>query len=284
MRSGSTSRARSPRPSSATWANPSTTSSPSATTPTRRAPSSPVRRVACTGRLEILPGPRAPKRNASRCSGWCGMSSESASNESSLEGREGRSDEEDEGAVFVHAELGQEPDGRGVLAEARWGRFEVMSAGCRVGHEIHPYAVEVMEEVGIDIGDQYPKGLRTYMGKMGFNYSIIVCARAEKDCPKTFPGVGTRLVWIFDDPRGEDVPEEERLEKFREIRDEIEQKIRDWLEHPEEELAKLRTERERERRERLEAARREAHERMQRLAGRTRERQQSAGTILVPYS
>ena len=47
------------------------------------------------------------------------------------------------------------------------------------------------------------------MGKMGFNYSIIVCARAERDCPKTFPGVGTRLVWIFDDPRGEDVPEEE---------------------------------------------------------------------------
>jgi DNA mismatch repair ATPase MutL len=68
-------------------------------------------------------------------------------------------------------------------------------------------------------------------------------------------------VWIFDDPRGEDVPEEERLEKFREIRDEIEQKIRDWLEHPEEELARLRDERERERKERLDVARREAESR-----------------------
>jgi len=172
----------------------------------------------------------------------------------------------------------------GFLREHGGDRFEVYSAGCKVGDEIHPYAVEVMEEVGIDISDQYPKGLRTYMGKMGFNYSIIVCARAEQDCPKTFPGVGTRLVWVFEDPRGEDIPEEERLEKFRGIRDEIEQKIRDWLEHPEEELAKLRAERERERCERLEAARREADERMQRLAGRTRERQQSAGTILVPYS
>jgi arsenate reductase len=133
--------------------------------------------------------------------------------------------------------------------------FEAYSAGCNPGEDVHPYAVEAMREVGIDISDQCPKGLRTYMGKVGFNYSIIVCARAEKDCPKTFPGVGTRLTWLFDDPRGEDVPEEERLNKLREVRDEIELKIKHWLEHPEEELAKLKEERERERLERLQAAR-----------------------------
>jgi arsenate reductase len=163
-------------------------------------------------------------------------------------------------------------------------RFEVYSAGCNPSDEIHPYAMWVMEEVGIDITDQYPKGLRTYMGKIGFNYSIIVCARAEKNCPKTFPGVGTRLVWIFDDPRAEDVPEEEMLNTFREIRDEIEQKILDWLEHPEEELAKLKEERERERRERLEAARRRADEHAQRLAGLPqdhRERLNSLASSLV---
>jgi arsenate reductase len=149
----------------------------------------------------------------------------------------------------------------GFLRKMAGDRFEVMSAGCNVGQEIHPYAVEAMWEVGIDISDQYPKGLRTYMGKVGFNYSIIVCARAEKDCPKTFPGVGTRLVWSFDDPRGEDVPEEKRLHKFREVRDEIELKIKDWLEHPEEELAKLRAERNKEREERLRAARRAREQR-----------------------
>ena len=158
-------------------------------------------------------------------------------------------------------------------------RFEAYSAGCNVGEEVHPYAMQVMEEVGIDISDQYPKGLKTYMGKVGFNYSITVRARAEKDCPKTFPGAGTRLIWIFDDPRAEDVPEEEMLDKFREIRDEIELKLKNWLEDPEEELAKLKAERERERRERLEAARREADERAQRLAGEpastTQERQHS---------
>jgi arsenate reductase (thioredoxin) len=143
----------------------------------------------------------------------------------------------------------------GFLREMAGDRFEVYSAGYRSGDEIHPYATEVMEEVGIDISDQYPKGLRAYLGKMGFNYAIIVCARAEKDCPKTFPGVGTRLGWVFDDPRGEDVPEEEMLEKFRQIRDEIEHKLLDWLEHPEAELAKIREERQRERQERLRAAR-----------------------------
>lgn len=130
-------------------------------------------------------------------------------------------------------------------------RFEVYSAGISPAGEIHPYAVRVMEEVGIDISDQYPKGLKTYLGKMGFNYLIIVCARAERDCPKTFPGVGTRLAWIFDDPRGKDVPEEERLERFREVRDEIEAKILHWLEHPEEEIARLKERRERERLERV---------------------------------
>jgi hypothetical protein len=60
-------------------------------------------------------------------------------------------------------------------------------------------------------------------------------------------------VWVFDDPRAEDVPEQEMLDKFR---DEIELKIKNWLEHPEEELAKLRAKRQRKREQRLRAAQR----------------------------
>lgn len=129
-------------------------------------------------------------------------------------------------------------------------RFEAHSAGCSAAGEIHPYAVRAMEEVGIDISGQRPKGLRTYMGKTGFNWSVVVCEGAEEDCPKTFPGVGTELTWPFPDPRGRDVPEEERFDRFREVRDAIERRILHWLEHPEEELARLKEERERERRER----------------------------------
>ncbi len=140
---------------------------------------------------------------------------------------------------------------QGFLRYLAGDRFEAYSAGVSPTDEIHPCAVEAMEEVGVDISDQYPKGLRTYLGKVGFNYLIIVCARAEEECPKTFPGVGTTLSWIFDDPRGADVPEEEMPERFREVRDEIEMKIKDWLDHPEEELRKLKEHRERERLERL---------------------------------
>lgn len=139
------------------------------------------------------------------------------------------------------------------LREHGGERFEAYSAGCEVADEVHLYAVQVMEEVGIDISDQYPKGLKAYMGRMHFGYLVTVCARAEKNCPTVFPGVGLKLSWLFDDPRGAEVAEEERLDKFREVRDQIEAKILHWLEHPEEEIAKLRAERERERKERWEA-------------------------------
>ena len=85
-----------------------------------------------------------------------------------------------------------------LLREHAGERFESYSAGCEVSEEIHPCAVRVMDEIGIDISEQYPKGLRTFMGKVGFNYSIIVCARAELNCPRTFPGVGTKLVGPLD--------------------------------------------------------------------------------------
>jgi arsenate reductase len=144
------------------------------------------------------------------------------------------------------------------LREHGGDRLEAYSAGCAAGDEVHPYTVRVMEEVGIDIKDQYPKGMREYMGEMHFGYLITVCARAEKECPTVFPGVGLKLTWLFDDPRGEGVREEGRLEKFREVRDQIEAKILHWLKHPEEELAKLKAERERERQQRLRAGYEEA--------------------------
>jgi len=107
----------------------------------------------------------------------------------------------------------------GLLKHLAGDRFEAYSAGLEPTGEIHPCAVEAMREIGIDISDQYPKGLSTYMGKMTFNYLIIVCARAEERCPKTFPGVGTTLSWIFDDPRrDEEIPYDSMLERFRTVR------------------------------------------------------------------
>ena len=146
----------------------------------------------------------------------------------------------------------------GFLRHLAGDRFEVYSAGIDPTHEIHPCAVEAMSEIGIDISEQYPKGLRTYLGKMGFNYLIIVCARAEERCPKTFPGVGATFSWIFEDPRREeDIPYDSMLERFREVRDEIELKIKGLAGASRGGAEKLREERERERRERMGAFRSE---------------------------
>ncbi len=81
----------------------------------------------------------------------------------------------------------------GFLRHLAGDHFEVYSAGTDPTDEIHPCAIEAMREVSIDISGQHPEGLKTYLGKMGFNYLIIVCAHAEERCPKTFPGVGTRF-------------------------------------------------------------------------------------------
>lgn len=139
----------------------------------------------------------------------------------------------------------------GFLREYGGERFDVHSAGISPASEIHLEAIKAMDESGIDISSQYPKGLGEYLGKRGFNYLIIVCDRAENECPKTFPGVGTRLTWIFDDPRAEPAPEGSLPERFRQVRDQIELKVRDWLDHPEEELRKLKEQRDREHRERM---------------------------------
>ncbi len=143
----------------------------------------------------------------------------------------------------------------GFLRHLAGDRFEAYSAGLDPTDEVHPCAVEAMREIGVDISDQRPDGLSAYMGKEHSNYLIIVCARAEERCPKTFPGVGTTFSWIFEDPRrDEDLPYESTLERFRAVRDGIEVRMRGWLEQPEAELKMLREERERERRERLEGA------------------------------
>ena len=86
-----------------------------------------------------------------------------------------------------------------------------------------------MEEMRIDLSDQHAKHVREYMGKMHFGFLITVCAQAEKNCPKTFLGVGERIHWPIEDPAAFEGSEEETLERFRQARDEIASRISLWL-------------------------------------------------------
>jgi arsenate reductase len=107
--------------------------------------------------------------------------------------------------------------------------FEVYSAGFEQ-MDINPLTRLVMAEMGLDLGGQYSKGVKEYLGKINFAYVIIVCDRAEKTCPTTFPSISQqRLFWPFEDPVAFEGTEEEKLAKFRGIRDQIEGRILQWL-------------------------------------------------------
>ncbi len=105
--------------------------------------------------------------------------------------------------------------------------FTITSAGLDPKPAIHPLAIEVMQEIGIDIRQQKPKDLKAFLGQH-FTYLITVCSNAESRCP-IFPGVIYRLFWPFDDPASFEGSNQEKLAKFRDIRDLIDMKIRGWM-------------------------------------------------------
>jgi len=76
---------------------------------------------------------------------------------------------------------------------------------------------------------QYAKSLMEYWGgKFNFTYLIVVCDRAEQECP-LFPFSTYRLYWPFEDPSAAQGSDEEKLERFRAVRDQIAAKVRGWL-------------------------------------------------------
>lgn len=106
-------------------------------------------------------------------------------------------------------------------------RFEVHSAGLEP-KGIHPYARQVMEEAGIPLDGHRSKSLDEYLMKVHIGYLVTVCANAEERCP-IMPGAGVRMHWPFDDPAAFEGTEKEKLAKFREVRDLIEERILAWL-------------------------------------------------------
>jgi arsenate reductase len=105
--------------------------------------------------------------------------------------------------------------------------FEVFSAGLEP-KSINPLTRQVMAELGFDLSQHTSKGLLQFLGRVNFGYIITVCSKAEAKCP-IFPGVSIRLYWPFDDPAEVEGTAEEKLSKFREVRDQIDQRIKEWL-------------------------------------------------------
>ena len=111
------------------------------------------------------------------------------------------------------------------LSHEEW---KVQSAGIFPSY-VHPLAIRVMEETGIDISQQTSKSMNQFLNEV-FDYIITLCDEAAQSCP-TFPGQGKRLHWSFQDPAAAIGTIEERLAVFRRVRDEIRTKIEEFLEN-----------------------------------------------------
>ncbi len=96
----------------------------------------------------------------------------------------------------------------------------VYSAGTNPSAHVHPKAIQVMKEAGIDISDGYPKDVDQFINE-SFDYVITVCDHAKETCPIFNGSVKKRLHIGFEDPAEATGSEEEVLTVFRHVRDEI---------------------------------------------------------------
>jgi arsenate reductase len=98
--------------------------------------------------------------------------------------------------------------------------LKVYSAGTEPSSEVHPKAVVVMNELGIDLSKNYPKNVSEFLNEE-FDYVISVCGGAKESCPSFIGSVKNRIHIGFDDPADAAGTEDEIYSEFRRIRDEI---------------------------------------------------------------
>ena len=99
----------------------------------------------------------------------------------------------------------------GLLRHDAGEGFEVASAGVAPSH-VRPEAIQVMNEVGIDISGHRSKSVDEFTGQE-FDYVITVCDNANEQCP-IFPGKTERIHWSFEDPAAVQGDEETRFGNF----------------------------------------------------------------------
>ena len=110
----------------------------------------------------------------------------------------------------------------GFLRHLDGNAVEAASAGTEPG-ALHPLAVEVMSEAGVDISGQRAKSVDDFV-QQRFDYVITVCDDAREACP-FFPGAARRLHWSLPDPSAASGNREERLSVFRAVRDGIKARV-----------------------------------------------------------
>ncbi len=104
--------------------------------------------------------------------------------------------------------------------------LEVHSAGIKPADKVNPKAVEVMNEIGIDLSSHRPKSVEMYLNDE-WDYVITVCGGANESCPRFNGKVSKRLHIGFDDPSDATGTDEFVMKEFRRVRDEIQIKFKE---------------------------------------------------------
>jgi arsenate reductase len=107
----------------------------------------------------------------------------------------------------------------GFLRAAVGDLVDVRSAGSEPTGAVHPRAIQVMSEIGLDISGHASKHVREFLAQP-VTTVITVCGNADDACP-IFPGKVTRYHWPFADPAHAQGTDEEVLREFRRVRDEM---------------------------------------------------------------
>lgn len=115
----------------------------------------------------------------------------------------------------------------GLLRHMAGDEFEVFSAGV-APTTVRPEAIEALAEIGIDISNHRSKSVDEFPGQE-FDYVITVCDNANEQCP-VFPGKTKRIHWSFEDPAAVTGEWDQRLEAFRKVRDQIEERLIEFAE------------------------------------------------------
>lgn len=107
----------------------------------------------------------------------------------------------------------------GILRQVAGEFLNVQSAGSKPAGYVHPLAIKALAEIGIDISKNHSKHMNEFL-KEPVETVITVCGNADQACP-IFPGQVNRHHWPFYDPAHAEGTDEEKLEIFRQVRDEI---------------------------------------------------------------
>lgn len=98
--------------------------------------------------------------------------------------------------------------------------LHVFSAGTHPAKQVNPKAIDVMQELGIDISRQIPTNVEVYLNDT-WDYVITVCGGANESCPAFIGNVKKRLHIGFEDPSEAQGDEQFIMSEFRRVRDEI---------------------------------------------------------------